>query len=58
VAFAIDEQNNIAVYKTSTLSKQYLLKGQKSTLNAIVFIDEDTIVSASDDNTVMLWKLK
>jgi len=58
VAFAIDEQNNIAVYKTSTLSKQYLLKGQKSTLNAIVFIDEETIVSASDDNTVMLWKLK
>jgi WD40 repeat protein len=58
VAFAIDEQNNIAVYKSSTLSQLYLLKGQKSTLNAIVFIDEDTIVSASDDNTVMLWKLK
>ena len=58
VAFAIDEQNNIAVYKTSTLSKQYLLKGQKSTLNAIVFIDEETIVSASDDDTVMVWKLK
>ncbi len=58
VAFAIDEQNNIAVYKTSTLSKQYLLKGQKSTLNAIVFIDENTIVSASDDDTVMVWELK
>jgi len=58
VAFAIDEQNNIAVYKSSTLSKQYLLKGQKSTLNAIVFIDEDTIVSGSDDDTVMVWKLK
>jgi len=58
VAFAIDEQNNIAVYKTSTLSMQYLLKGQKSTLNAIVFIDEETIVSASDDDTVMMWKLK
>ncbi len=58
VAFAIDEQNTIAVYKTSTLSKQYLLKGQKSTLNAIVFIDEETIVSASDDDTVMVWKLK
>ncbi|NKQ40848.1 MAG: WD40 repeat domain-containing protein [Sulfurovum sp.] len=58
VAFAIDEQNNIAVYKTSTRSKLFLLKGQKSTLNSIVFIDEDTIVSASDDDTVMLWKLK
>jgi len=58
VAFAIDEENNIAIYKTDTLSQKYLLKGQKSTLNAIVFIDEETIVSASDDNTVMLWKLK
>ena len=58
VAFAIDEQNDIAVYKTSTKSKLYLLKGQKSTLNAIVFIDENTIVSASDDDTVMVWKLK
>jgi len=58
VAFAVDEQNNIAVYKSSTLSKQYVLKGQKSTLNAIVFIDEDTIVSGSDDDTVMVWKLK
>jgi len=58
VAFAIDEQNSIAVYQTNTKTKRYLLKGQKSTLNAIVFIDEETIVSASDDNTVMLWKLK
>lgn len=58
VAFAVDEENNIAVYQTSTLSKQYLLKGQKSTLNAIVFIDEETLVSASDDDTVMVWKLK
>ncbi len=58
VAFAVDEDNTIAVYKSSTLSKQYLLKGQKSTLNAIVFIDENMIISASDDDTVMVWKLK
>lgn len=58
VAFAMDEQNNISIYSTMTKSKLYLLKGQKSTLNSIVFIDEETIVSASDDSTVMLWKLK
>jgi WD40 repeat protein len=57
VAFAIDEENNIAVYKSSTLTKQYVLKGQKSTLNAIVFMDEGTIISASDDDTVMVWEL-
>lgn len=58
VAFAMDEQNNISIYNTVTKSKLYLLKGQKSTLNSILFIDEETVVSASDDNTVMLWKLK
>jgi WD40 repeat protein len=58
VAFAMDEQNNIWIYNRSTKSKIALLKGQKSTLNAIIFQDEDTIFSASDDNTVMMWKLK
>ena len=58
VAFAMDEQNNISVYKVSTKSKIALLKGQKSTLNAIIFIDENTLFSASDDSTVMMWKLK
>ncbi len=58
VAFAMDEQNNIWVYNRSTKSRIALLKGQKSTLNAIIFVDEDTIYSASDDNTVMKWELK
>jgi WD40 repeat protein len=58
VAFSMDDQNNISVYTLSTKSKTALLKGQKSTLNAIVFIDETTLFSASDDNTVMMWKLK
>jgi len=58
VAFAMDEQNNIYVYSTLTKSLLAKLKGQKSTLNNIVFFDEDTIFSASDDEYVMMWKLK
>ena len=58
VAFAMDEQNNISIYKVSTKSKIALLKGQKSTLNVIVFADENTLFSASNDNTVMVWKIK
>jgi WD40 repeat protein len=58
VAFAMDENNDISVYDLSTKSKLFTLKGQKSTLNSIVFKDEDTIFSASDDDTVMMWKLK
>ncbi len=58
VAFTMDEQNNISVYKVATKEKIALLKGQKSTLNAIVFKDETTLFSASDDSSVLMWKLK
>ena len=58
VAFAMDERNDISIYNVNTKSKLYVLKGQKSTLNSIIFKDEQTLFSASDDNTVMMWKLK
>ncbi|QOR61639.1 PQQ-binding-like beta-propeller repeat protein [Sulfurovum sp. ST-21] len=57
VAFAMDERNNISIYDTSSKSKIALLKGQKSTLNVIIFKNENELFSASDDNTVMVWKL-
>jgi len=57
VAFAMDEKNNISIYNTVTKSKIALLKGQKSTLNVIIFKDENSIYSASDDSTVMIWNL-
>jgi WD40 repeat protein len=58
VAFAMDEKNNISIYDTFSKSKLALLKGQKSTLNVIIFKDEKRLFSASDDNTVMIWDLK
>jgi len=57
VAFSMDEQNNISIYNTATKSKIALLKGQKSTLNVILFKDENRLYSASDDNTIMVWDL-
>jgi WD40 repeat protein len=57
VAFPMDEKNNIYIYNLSTKSKLYILKGQKSTLNTIIFKDKNTLFSASDDNYVMMWKL-
>jgi len=57
-AYAMDEQNNITVYNLGLKSKIAILKGQKSTLNAIVFRDNTTLFSASDDNTVMMWQIK
>ncbi len=57
VAFAMDEQNNISVFNRVSKTKIAVLEGQKSTLNAIVFKDEEILFSASDDNTVLMWKL-
>jgi WD40 repeat protein len=57
VAFAMDENNNITIFDTNTKKIAVTLKGQKSTLNAIVFIDEKTLISGSDDDTVLVWKL-
>jgi WD40 repeat protein len=58
VAFAMDEQNNISIYNIGTKTKVADLKGQKSTLNTILFKDENILFSSSDDETVMMWKLK
>ncbi len=57
VAFSMDEKNNISIYDTLSKSKTHLLKGQKSTLNVIIFKDEDIIYSASDDSSIMVWNL-
>jgi WD40 repeat protein len=57
VAFAMNEKNDISIYNTASKSKIALLKGQKSTLNVIIFKDENRLYSASDDNMVMVWDL-
>jgi len=57
-AFAFTEDNDIVIFDTDLDSQLYTLKGQKSTLNTIVFIDENRLVSGSDDKFIMLWKLK
>ena len=57
-AFAMDENNNITIVKLATKSKPFILKGQKSTLNTIIFKDNSTVYAASDDNFVNMWILK
>ena len=57
-AFAMDENNNITIVNLSSKSKPFLLKGQKSTLNTIIFKDNSTVFAASDDTFVSMWKLK
>ena len=57
-AFAFTEDNDIVIFAIFSDKQLYTLKGQKTTLNSIVFVDENTLVSGSDDEFIMMWKLK
>ena len=57
VAFAMNEKNDITIFDTESKMKIAVLKGQKSTLNVIIFVDEERLYSASDDSTVMVWDI-
>jgi len=56
-AFAFNEQNHIVIFDVAKKSRLHTLVGQKSTLNAIVFIDDHRLVSSSDDPYIMIWSL-
>ncbi len=56
-AYAINEANEIAIFDLQNHQQIALLKGQKSTLNTIIFLGEKILFSASSDPTIMVWKL-
>ena len=56
-AFAFNEQNDIVIFDLHVKSKLHTLKGQKSTLNTIVFVNEKELVSGSDDRFILVWRL-
>ncbi len=58
VAFAFGMDNEIAIFDLNTKQKIYNLKGQKSTLNKIIFHDKESVYSGSDDKYIMKWSLK
>lgn len=56
-AFGINEQNDIGIYDNRTKSIKYILTGQQSTLNTIFFVDDKTLISSSDDNNILIWRI-
>ncbi|WP_331775793.1 WD40 repeat domain-containing protein [Sulfurospirillum sp. 1612] len=58
VAFAFNDNNDIAIFRTDSSQRVYTLIGQKSTMNTIIFYDKKTMFSSSDDKYIMKWRLK
>jgi len=57
-AFPANEENDIYVFDTDTRHILYKLIGQKSTLTKIEFLPNNEMVSSSEDNNIIIWKLK
>ena len=58
VAFVLHEISDISIFDLGTKSKLYILKGQKGSVNHILFKDRDWLISSSDSDQILIWKLK
>jgi WD40 repeat protein len=56
-AFGNNEENDIGIYDNDSKALKIVLKGARSTLNNIIFIDEKTLISSSDDNHILIWRI-
>ncbi|RUM44498.1 MAG: hypothetical protein DSY46_05520 [Hydrogenimonas sp.] len=56
-AFGINEENDIGLYDNQTKKLTMVLKGAQSTLNNIIFIDDKRLISSSDDNHILIWRI-
>jgi WD40 repeat protein len=56
-AFAFTQENDIVVFDLASQKKLHTLKGQKSTLNSIVFSSEKELFSGSDDKYIIKWRI-
>ena len=56
-AFQIDENNDIGIYDNRTKTQRYKLVGQQSVLNTIIFVNDKELISSSDDNHIMIWRI-
>lgn len=57
-AFSKNEQNDISIIDLQTLQEKYTLQGSTSLINSIIFYDETTLISGSDDKNFIIWQLK
>ena len=56
-AYASDEHNNVTVFNTETRSDMAKLGSHKASLTMILFINENELFTASDDDHINYWKL-
>ncbi len=56
-AYAATIDNDIFVFDIQSRKKNFTLKGQKSTLTKIFFLNNNELISSSEDPLILFWKL-
>lgn len=57
-AFPFNQENDIKIFNIENQKITHILKGQKSTLNSMKFLNLDTLFTSSNDEYILEWKLK
>ncbi len=57
-AVATKEQNDIEIFDISSKTKIAVAKGLSSTLNRIVFLNENEFAACADENKILIWGIK
>lgn len=57
-AVATKEQNDIEIFDISSKTKIAVAKGLSSTLNRIVFLNENEFAACADENRILIWGIK
>ncbi len=57
-AYSSNENNDVAIFDTSSKKDLYQLKENKMTLSKILFINDNKILVASDDDKINYYKIK
>ena len=57
-AYCATEENNISVFETSGRRETCVLQGHESVITKMAFIDNNTFLSAGDDQYLIIWKIQ
>ena len=57
-AYSATEDNDISVFRTASSNESCVLKGHESIITKMEFFDDRTLISAGDDQFLMIWKIE
>ena len=57
-AISLNEDNDVLVFDVDTKEELFILKGNNALITSILFLDENSLVVASDDKKVNIYNLK